>query len=55
MRKFKCFINYDKEEQWLNSMAKEGYELKDVSFGYKFHVKEPEDTILRYDYRTFKN
>lgn len=55
MRKLKCFINYDKEEQWLNSMAIKGYQLKDVSFGYKFHVKEPEDTIIRIDYRTFKN
>lgn len=55
MKKYKFFIDYDKEEKWLNDMAKEGYQLEEVSFGYKFRNAEPEDTIIRIDYRTFKS
>lgn len=54
MRKFKFFINYDKEEKWLNEMLKKGYELEDVSFGYKFRFTKPQDNRIRIDYRTFK-
>lgn len=50
MRKFKYFIDFDKEEKWLNEMAKQGYQLKDKSFGYKFRRAEPEDTTIRVDY-----
>ncbi|WP_443659137.1 DUF2812 domain-containing protein [Clostridium algidicarnis] len=39
MRKFKFFINYDKEEKWLNDMAKKGYELETASFGDVFYLK----------------
>lgn len=55
MKKFKFFIDYDKEEKWLNEMAKKGYELENVSFRYKFRFKKPENAIIRIDYRTFKN
>lgn len=55
MRKFKFFINYDKEEKWLNDMAKKGYELETASFGYKFSFTKPENTKIRIDYRIFKN
>ena len=54
MRKFKLFIDYDKEEKWLNEMAKKGYELENVSFGYKFRSIKPETVTFRIDYRTFK-
>lgn len=54
MRIFKCFINYDKEEKWLNEMAQKGYELVSVSPGYKFKHTEEKGTVIRIDYRTFK-
>ncbi len=54
MRKFKFFIDYDKEEKWLNEMANKGYQLESVSFGYKFRQTEPEDTVIKIDYRRFK-
>jgi hypothetical protein len=54
MRKFKFFINYDKEEKWINEMLKKGYELDDVSFGYKFSSSRSENATIRIDYRTFK-
>lgn len=55
MRSFKFFINYDKEEKWLNDMAKKGYELEETFWGYKFRVTKPKNTRIRIDYRTFKN
>jgi hypothetical protein len=54
MRKFKFFIDCDKEEKWLNEMAKRGYELENVFFGYKFRSVKPENSTIRIDYRTFK-
>jgi len=53
VRKLRCYINYDKEEQWLNDMAQKGYELEDVCIGYKFHSVDCENTIIKIDYRTF--
>ncbi|MDP4146036.1 MAG: DUF2812 domain-containing protein [Bacillota bacterium] len=55
MRVLKCFINFDKEEKWLNEMAQKGYELEKAGFGYKFHAAEPEDAVIRIDYRTFNS
>jgi len=54
MRKLKYFIDYDKEEKWLECMAKKGYKLEDRSFGYKFSLAKPEDTVIKVDYRKFK-
>ncbi|MBU3144084.1 DUF2812 domain-containing protein [Clostridium sp. CF012] len=54
MIKFKFFINYDKEEKWLNEMAKKGYELEYMYFGYKFRSIKPENATVRIDYRVFK-
>ncbi|WP_026700784.1 DUF2812 domain-containing protein [Salibacterium aidingense] len=54
MRKFKCFIDYDKEEKWLREMANKGWQLENTSFGYKFRETTPEDTVIKIDYRTFK-
>lgn len=55
MHTFKFFINYTKEEKWLNKMAKKGYELDNVCFGYRFHKVEPSDITYRIDYRQFKS
>lgn len=53
MRKFRLFTDYNKEEKWLNEMYKKGYELENISFGYKFYSIEPQDTTVRIDYRIF--
>ncbi|MCW6108915.1 DUF2812 domain-containing protein [Clostridium sporogenes] len=55
MRKFRLFTDYNKEEKWLNEMYKKGYELDNISFGYKFGSIKPEDTTVRIDYRIFKS
>ncbi|MGH4124831.1 MAG: DUF2812 domain-containing protein [Clostridium sp.] len=54
MRKFKFFIDYDKEEKWLKKMAKKGYELENISFGHKFRSIKPENATVKIDYRIFK-
>lgn len=54
MRKFKYFINFEKEEKWLQEMSKKGYQLQGRTFGYKFRKTEPEDTVIKIDYRSFK-
>lgn len=55
MRRFKFFVNQSKEETWLSKMAEEGYILEDASFGYKFRIGEPQNMVIRVDYRTFKS
>jgi hypothetical protein len=54
MRKFKFFINFDKEEKWLNEMAKQGYKFTKKSIGYEFQPAKPENAAIKMDYRTFK-
>lgn len=54
MKKWKFFINLEREEEWLNHMAKQGYKLVKKSFGYQFEPAEAEDAIIKIDYRTFK-
>lgn len=55
MRKFKLFLNFDEEEKWLNRMAKEGYELENVLFTYKFRRTEPQDAVIKIDCRQFRS
>jgi len=55
MHKFRIFFNFDKEEKWLTKMAEQGYQLKSIAFGYNFYSVQPENAILKIDYRTFKN
>ncbi len=56
MKQFKVFTNFEKEEQYLNSMAKQGHLLKKYSFlgFYHFTDGEPQDLKYRIDYRYFK-
>jgi len=55
MKQFKIFTNFEKEEQYLNVMAKQGYILKKYSsFGfYHFTDGQPQDLKYRIDYRNF--
>jgi len=57
MRIFKIFVDMDKEEKYLNDMAKKGYLLeKYSSLGiYTFIKVEPKDLHYKIDYRMFKN
>ena len=54
MKKFKPFLNYEKEERWLADMASQGYHLKEVGFGYSFESAPPEQVVIKIDYRRFK-
>lgn len=54
MYKFKFFVDFEKEEKWLEKMASEGYHLKSTSFGYRFEKDEPEPTTIKKDFRKFK-
>lgn len=55
MKRFKIFTNFEKEEQYLNIMAKQGHILKKYSvFGiYHFIEGQPQDLKYRIDYRKF--
>lgn len=57
MRKFKTFVDMDKEEEYLNEMAKRGFVLKKYSsLGVYTFVKGASiDLHYRVDYRVFKN
>lgn len=44
--------NYDKEEKWLNDMAREGWALVSVGFcRFTFEKTEPEEYIIRLEMR----
>lgn len=53
MRKFKFFIDFEKEEQWLERMARAGYQLKSTNFGYNFRLASPKEKNIRIDFRKF--
>lgn len=55
MRKFKVFVNFDKEEKWLMTMAQKGYRLENTTFGYKFRRATPEQVTIRIDTRRFNS
>lgn len=61
MKKFKIFINIDKEEAWINAIIAQGYRLKHVSSLGQYVFEElPSATnaeqhlpLVRMDFRTF--
>ncbi len=57
MKKFKIIADFEKEEQFLNDMARKGYRLEKYnSLGvYTFRRAEPQDLHYRIDYRKFSN
>ncbi|WP_178023619.1 DUF2812 domain-containing protein [uncultured Paenibacillus sp.] len=55
MRQIKFFIDFEKEEQWLNGMAKRGFALAGKSIAYVFDRAEPEDAVIKIDFRQFKS
>lgn len=56
MKKYKFFVDFAKEEAWLDSMAQQGYFLVNVSSfgGYTFVEDKPQKFDYRIDYRTFR-
>jgi len=53
MIRYRFFLDYAKEEAWLNEMARQGWALTGVNFGYHFRPTEPQDTVIRIDFRAF--
>ncbi|MBT2578243.1 DUF2812 domain-containing protein [Bacillus sp. ISL-8] len=49
----KFFLDFEKEEKWLEEMAWKGYQLKSNTFGYRFRIAEPEDATIKIDHRIF--
>lgn len=57
MRKYKSFMDFTKEEKWLNEMARDGWRFVSRSAfgGYRFETAEPKEQNYRIDYRSFKS
>lgn len=57
MKQFKIFNEFEKEEAYLNSMAKKGYVFEKYSFWgvYHFLKGEKQNLNIRVDYRIFDN
>ena len=55
MKKFKLIADFEREEEFLNDMAKKGYRLQKYnSLGrYTFVSAEPQDLSYKVDYRKF--
>ncbi|EJS65797.1 DUF2812 domain-containing protein [Bacillus cereus] len=53
MWRLKFFVDFEKEEKWLEEMAWKGYQLESNTFGYKFRIAEPEDATIKIDHRIF--
>ena len=54
MFRLKLFVDFEKEEKWLEQKAINGYHLKSIIFGYHFEKKAPEKSTIKIDYRKFK-
>lgn len=52
---FRFFLDFAKEEKWLNEMARNGYELVGVSVVYTFQRCDPRDILIRVDNRMFRS
>jgi len=53
MNKFKIFLNFQKEEKWLEHMASQGWQLKRQNIFYTFESTPPEQANIKIDYRVF--
>lgn len=51
MKSFKIFVDFDKEEAWLNGKAAEGWGLVKVGFGYTFVPIVPGSAVVRVDFQ----
>lgn len=53
MRRYRFFLDFAKEEEWLSEMARQGWELTGTGFGYRFRKTDPQETVIRIDFRIF--
>jgi len=53
MKKFRIFINFEKEEKWLEQMALQGWMLRKQNFFYTFVPMPSQKTNIKIDYRFF--
>jgi len=53
MTKLKFFLDFEKEEKWLEKMSEEGWLLRKGSLLYHFEQVEPKKREIRIDYREF--
>ena len=51
MKTFKMFVDFDKEEAWLNRKAAEGWGLVGAGSLYTFAPIAPGSAVVRVDYR----
>lgn len=51
MKKVKFFLNFEKEESWLNQMAANGFLLTGTGMAYRFSAVEPQSAVIKVDYR----
>lgn len=51
MKIFKMFVDYDKEEAWLNSMARKGHLVVKAGPLYSFSPLEPGTAVVRVDHQ----
>ncbi|MCX0386936.1 DUF2812 domain-containing protein [Clostridium perfringens] len=51
----KYFMDFSKEEQWLNKLGKHGYQLVSLGIGYKFKKINNNNINYKIDYRKSKN
>lgn len=53
MRKFKIFMSFYKERDWLEEMARKGYVLENITFGVFYQFKECEPCEKVYEIERF--
>lgn len=54
MNKFRFFLDFHKEERWLEHLASQGWRLKKQSIVYTFEPAPPEQANIKIDFRIFK-
>ncbi len=52
MKKLNFFVDFDKEETWLNQMAAEGHLLSKADMSYTFTPIQPGSAVVRIDHRS---
>ena len=55
MKKFRLYVDFNKEEKWLELMAQQGWQLIKQGFFYTFKSAPPEEVNIKIDFRYFKN
>lgn len=54
MYRIKFFLDFEKEEKWLEEMTSKGFHLQNTFLGYQFKRGTPETATIKIDFRKFK-